>query len=354
MALLNESGGTLSVTCRSGLANRLRVLTSGLALAEATGRSFEMLWPYDNKTCGASFTQLFDSDLPVIDVTSIELEQRIEAESWWFGDAMFEDLPDFVDSAEADLRCIYVSWLVDPEQSAEHRRILDRAYEILAELQPVEEILRLVEASTSKLTHPSVGVHIRRGDFLLTRPEVVGNLDLALEVVESEVARGAVSVFLATDDGAGVSLGRRSGPGEPQGVRTAFRNTFGTALIESQPRSLDRASPIAVADAVVDLWTLRATDVIVGTSMSSFSELAAVGREVRRIDIGGAATPLGLIHRAVLRLGLAPAVESLGRRVYGRDIPASALLRRTGEPFRRIRRRVQLAAARFRSPKLEA
>lgn len=346
--LLDDASRTLSVTCRSGLANRLRVLTSGLALAEATGRSFEMLWPDDNNTCGAGFAELFDSDLPVIDVSTAELETRIEAESWWFGDALFGDLPDFVGVADVDLRCIYVSWLVDPARSSDHRRIFDRAHEILAELRPVDEISRLIEASISKLTHPSVGVHIRRGDFVSARPEVVGNLDLAIEAVQREMERGALSLFLATDDGAEASLDQGSSSAQPQGVREAFRNAFGDAVIESQPRSLDRASPIAVADAIVDLWTLRSTDVIVGTSMSSFSELAAAGREVRRIEVGHAARPLGSVHRAVVGLGLAPFVESIGHRIYGRNIPASALLRRTGEPSRRVRRRVRLAVARRR------
>ena len=43
---MNEASvRTLTVACTSGLSNRLRVLLSGMALAEASGRRFTMYWP---------------------------------------------------------------------------------------------------------------------------------------------------------------------------------------------------------------------------------------------------------------------------------------------------------------------
>ena len=50
----------LEAACILGLCNRLRVLTSGLAVAEATGRSFRMLWPV-TVACAARFGDLFEA-----------------------------------------------------------------------------------------------------------------------------------------------------------------------------------------------------------------------------------------------------------------------------------------------------
>lgn len=342
----------LIVTSQSGLANRLRVLTSGLALAEATGRSFEMLWPNDRHTCGAGFHELFDSDLPVTDLASEALELRLERESWWVGNGLFELVPDFVRADTDHLRCSYVSWLVDVERGDQHRRILERAHTILGTIEPRDDIAALVEASTSRFVEPTVGVHVRRGDFLSARPEVVGNLDAALDAVREQMALGARSIFLATDDGADPRLNEASkglGPAHRQGVREAFREAFGEAVIERLPRSLDRSSPIAVADAVADLWTLRQTDVVVGTATSSFSELATVGRPVQRVDVAGAAEPFGRLDRIISRLGLVSVVVAIGRRIYGRDLPLSALTHRATAPIRLITRPVMALARLLRA-----
>ena len=57
---------TLTVVCRYGLCNRLRVLLSGMVLAEATGRSFRVYWPR-TPHCHAAFGELFENAWGVID-----------------------------------------------------------------------------------------------------------------------------------------------------------------------------------------------------------------------------------------------------------------------------------------------
>ena len=63
----------LTVCCAGGLANRLKVLTSGLALAEATGRAFRMLWPL-SANCAAPFGTLFTGEWSVVDIGQRELD----------------------------------------------------------------------------------------------------------------------------------------------------------------------------------------------------------------------------------------------------------------------------------------
>src|SRR5919109_3526635 len=61
----------LTVFCRAGLSNRLRLLVSAYALAEVAGRSFRMVWPRTRR-CGAAFSELFTNDWPVSDVDHLD------------------------------------------------------------------------------------------------------------------------------------------------------------------------------------------------------------------------------------------------------------------------------------------
>ena len=53
-----QTNRTLTVGAGAGLTARLRILISGMALAEATQRQFRMLWPLTSH-CAAPFNSLF-------------------------------------------------------------------------------------------------------------------------------------------------------------------------------------------------------------------------------------------------------------------------------------------------------
>ena len=55
------------------------------------------------------------------------------------------------------------------------------------------------------------------------------------------------------------------------------------------PRTLDRAVPMAIQDAVVDLWLLRSTNMFVGTALSGFSDLVYFGNDIPYVQISGVA-----------------------------------------------------------------
>lgn len=312
---------TLSVTCSGGLANRLRVLASGVALAEATDRHFEMVWPTARHTCGAGFHQLFDSDLPVRDVPRVA-----DPHTWTMADGHFSPPPDVLLADEPRLRVSHVGWLVDRAKSPAHADVADRAAQIIGELRPLPHLQRRIDDVAAQFRSAVVGVHVRRGDFHAARPDVVANLDLVLATVRERLDAGADSVFLATDDGAPPVMTSRQG--SVDGVRAAFRDAFGAQLVETHPRSLDRGTQEAVEDAVVDLWLLRRCHEIVGTKASSFSELAAVGRAVPLTYCGGKARPHRRLDRLLHDLKLDGVIARWGRRRYGVEVPAVAVTHR--------------------------
>jgi len=57
-------GPSLTVSSTSGLSVRIRLLLSGIAAAERTGRGFAMPW-LRTKDCGAAYHELFENDWPV-------------------------------------------------------------------------------------------------------------------------------------------------------------------------------------------------------------------------------------------------------------------------------------------------
>ncbi|MFO1035723.1 MAG: hypothetical protein U1E45_02660 [Geminicoccaceae bacterium] len=65
---------SLVVTSTSGLCNRIRMLLSGIAVAERTGRHFSMPW-MRTKNCAAAYCELFANDWPVYDARAEEIVQ---------------------------------------------------------------------------------------------------------------------------------------------------------------------------------------------------------------------------------------------------------------------------------------
>ena len=104
---------SLTVFCRWGLSNRIKVLVSGIAIAEATGRDFQMLWPV-GPDCACPFEDLFTNAWNVQTVRSTRSLLRHEVHNW------FGHLPDLLKSEESAITVGYASWLIKPQKYAEH------------------------------------------------------------------------------------------------------------------------------------------------------------------------------------------------------------------------------------------
>lgn len=264
---------TLTVVTNSGLCNRLRVLLSGLALAEATGRCFTMFWPR-TKDCAAGFAELFANPWPVYDVTDEEWANRRPI---FNRERVRYDLL----TADAPTLSLWTSHsLLMPQQFPAHQLLRCRMGELLAIMQPTDAIMARGEAfQTEAFRTRMIGVHLRRGDFRVFEPIMADNTATAMRAVDAYLAQAPdAGILLCTDDGA---LNQYSGKTLPtEGVRTRFVQRYGERVVTTTPRSLDRREPIAIHDALVDLWLLRQTDYFVGTVGSSFSGMAFLGRSV--------------------------------------------------------------------------
>lgn len=295
---------TLTVFCRDGLANRLRVLVSGLALAEATGRRFTMHWEH-TRHCAAGFHDLFTNDWPVLDEDAIDPALNRHAVHPWPTTAGHRLLTD----PRPHIIVGTYTWLIPPDDAGAPD-VGRRCAALLAELEPRPALSARVAAfKAGHFLQPTIGVHLRRGDYVRVRPHLAGNTPEAIAAVDRLLsAVPAAGIFLCTDDGAtDVEIARTT---KAEGVRERFASRYGSRVVWTAPRLADARNIDAVGDAVVDLWLLRQTDAVVGTDRSSFSELAVVGRDVpHRFVRGGVPayrpfTPLSRVpklHGLVLR-----------------------------------------------------
>jgi len=265
---------SLTVGCFTGLADRLTVLLSGAALAEATDRRLAVRWPR-TVHCGAAFGELFRSPWPVLEVS----ESRVRS-------LPLHDMRDrrrrrdLLTATEKDLAVRADGWMIDSEHYPAHVQLEQRCSELLAELKPLPEILDRVESfRCSAFRGRMVGVHLRRADYQLFDAPAAGSTRQVLVAVDGFLEDWPEArVLLCSDDG-----GIDTFTGQTcvaQGVHASFRARYGERVVFTQPRSLDRADPAAIQDALVDLLLLRATDAVVGTQGSSFSAMAAFGRAV--------------------------------------------------------------------------
>lgn len=314
---------TLTVTSSAGMCNRLRVLFSGKALAEATGRAFAMRWQ-PTVACGCPFDQLFENEWNVRPDVFFDAHNAIDmTRTAWVS------VPNFLESPEPSLYVQSYSWLIQPPRHSDHLPLEKRCAELLQELVPIAPIARRVhEFRDAHFRSNMIGVHLRRGDHPRTRPDVAGNLPLALQYVDDWLdEKPDAGVLLCTDDGAPDPYTGRAVNGE--NIATQFRQRYGTRVVFTTPSSLDRRTPQAIQDGLVDLWLLRGTDYFVGTLGSSFSELAPFGRNIPFHQTAVGTPQYQTRVRWLKRLGIHEPLTRWGYREYGRQVPFESLWRRS-------------------------
>jgi hypothetical protein len=241
----------------------------------------------------------------------------------WFG----PPLPDLLTANDAHLVVGHPTWLIKPESYPAHEALRPRCAELLQMLQPVAMIREQVESfRTRHFRRTVIGVHLRRGDHLRSRPDMTGNTASALAEVDRLLTLlPDAGIFLSTDDGA---VHQHTGELRREGVKELFAAHYGERLCFTTPRSLDRREPAAIQDALVDLLLLRQTDAFVGTLSSSFSEMAIFGRVVPAALLGVPLPGYRRVQWLSQVTGLAALLRVLGRWQTGRrDLPLPTLQR---------------------------
>jgi hypothetical protein len=241
-----------------GLCNRMQALDSAIALARACGAELRMIW-YRSANINSTFEDLFVVPDIVTEITEFNLYRwpgRFRRSLYrkyfqWFFDHYLKHKEIPTDDAKlerlaADGR-VYIT---------AYRRFYERGMPY-ADLRPVASLEAIIGSYATTLKK-TIGVHVRRTDNRHARNH--SPLEMFVDLMRQEVVNDdATRFFVAADS--------------PE-VESHLRNEFPERIVTHPKRSLDRSDPLAIEDAMIDLYCLSRCRKLIGSYWSSFSETA--------------------------------------------------------------------------------
>jgi len=251
-----------------GLANRMRTISSATELCKRHNLTLEIIW-FKDPALNTSYKSLFEP---------ITLENVTIREAT-FIDYFLYDRPRLHNffiprlyQMFAFTKCIYEQESLKRFYQNDHyldiatdgRFYLATYVKLIpsdincANLKPVTEIQSRIESLRNKLGKECIGVHIRRGDNLVSISEsplysFTSRMDMEID------SNPEVSFYLATDS---------------DEVKAELIERYGNR-ITTMNHSADRLSESGMRDAVIELYLLTSTKKILGSYHSTYSQIAA-------------------------------------------------------------------------------
>ena len=250
-----------------GLCNRMRVIVGAISLAQKTGGQLTIIWTQDT-TLNARFSDLFEP-IPY-NVIECQLSAwKYKALYHWYKDIRSYKMLDDQWVSEQARGKEYDIWRDKVEGKNLFLQtnldiLFDGDYSVLKPQMSVIKALNNVKCDKN-----TIGLHIRRTDNANAVKYSPTSLFFA-KVEEELKANPQMKFYLATDD-----------PNEEK----AFIEKFGKSILIYQKHSLDRNNPIAIKDALVDLYNLSHCRKIYGSYWSSFSDTAALWSGIEKIEL---------------------------------------------------------------------
>ena len=268
---MRQKGITIVPT--GGLANRMRVVVSALHIADEKTKNVHIVW-HATKECNARWEDLF---LPfqkenVILSEGMRKNSIASKRNLW--------LPKLCRSRDYDkqIECYNPSEMPIETLCDKYDALYISTCYALCDYDsgqlskifyPKEELQKNIANVTSLFAEHTLGVHIRRKDnkqAIMHSPLSDFHHRMDKYLAEYPDAK----IFLCTDDAS---------------VKRHFRQIFKERMITTDAE-LQRNTLTGMQDAVVDLWCLAATSLVVGSYYSSFSDTAT--------ELGG--QPLEIIN----------------------------------------------------------
>jgi hypothetical protein len=256
-----------------GLANRLRVIDSALALANDYNHSLRVIWEKSFEI-NCEFYKIISPgpEFEIIETRANAVRKRINNRlprlmhkigiKYPFGYnnvLLTNDIQIIKDQGNDFSFCassekIYIANIHFFYRSTDYYW-----------LKPSPAIEDKARKYTGMFPKNSIGIHIRRTDNIESIRH--SPLELFIEKMQIELDKNPHSAFfLATDS---------------KSDEKKLKEIFGKKIM-SCPKVLDRNSEQGIFDAMVDLYCLASTKKIIGSYFSSFSELAA---QINKIEL---------------------------------------------------------------------
>lgn len=248
---------------RGGLCNRMRALGSAIALSKNINKPLQVIWRR-NHHLNCNFEALF--------LIPPSIQNLIQVDSTELLEGCSEMLPVVYDQCIDD-SCIrrLVQQKYNFEELSSCKAVFiwtgDLFYKtkhLFREFVPIDPLQKIIQ-SYAKDFKNVFGVHIRRTDNV--RAIRYSPMAKYIELMEKEIAHnGSLRFFLATDS-----------PDDEAQLKMLFPDR----IITHPKRSLNRNDPLAIEDALIDLFCLSKCQKLIGSHWSSFTNVAA---EINGID----------------------------------------------------------------------
>lgn len=240
----------------AGLCNRMRTIAAATVLAELLGRKMVVVWASD-ATLNASFRSLF-KPLP-FKVFDVKLKSFCQRLIWHFCTKILR------------YKVYDDKWIYDNARGKDFstwKKLIGGGIYLYASSdifisQGEYSIFKITEEIKQQTLHSHngiIGIHIRRTDNEMSIKH--SPTELFINKIRQELQQNPTQQFyLATDDEV-----------EEQRIKQMFHDN----IIVYKKQSLDRNDPVAIRDAVIDLYNLAHCKKIYGSYYSSFSDIAAL------------------------------------------------------------------------------
>ncbi len=256
----------------AGLANRMRALASGIAIAKKLNTKLICIW-IENNELNARFDQLFEK------IDGIEFRTKKKKYNYLkFSNQkklhrkILAKLINKIIGIDYNLKEKDIlkipsenrrEFIID--EAKKHKNVYLRTCEqygvIDAELKllkPTKEIIEIIKSVSFNFTPNTIGIHIRRTDHLKSIQN--SPTSLFIEKIQQNISLNPdVNFFLSTDD-----------PSVEQELKTLFGNK-----IICFEKTFSRETLIGIQHAMVDMYCLSKCKMIYGSYWSSFSGMAA-------------------------------------------------------------------------------
>lgn len=259
-----------------GLANRIRTIASALTLAEHSEHELRIIWFKDNGL-NCRFDQLFCPpqafpQVTVREATHMDLLRYDRprrrnlflprfAQRFLFDECLYEQQIPLLMEQHFDFGLWAKVWLPGGKHlyMASYSAFYPYQPELLRNFfVPTEAIRRRATEVTRSFDSHTIGVHIRRTDNV--QSIALSPLSLFIGQMEKELADNPLANFYVASD-------------SPEDKEALCRH-FGDR-IRTHRFSADRRRADGIQDALAEMLVLSATQKIIGSCWSSFSEIAA-------------------------------------------------------------------------------
>ncbi|TSD65871.1 hypothetical protein FFF34_000280 [Inquilinus sp. KBS0705] len=255
-----------------GLANRMRVIASCIALKQVLKTQLTIVWN-ENAELNCPYHLLFEDEgifnirpknkldyhtrslnhMSGLQKLKTKLVNKITGINYTLNDS---DILNLVLPGKLDIHEVVRQNKNVYIQTCQEFGVADMAYK---HFKPTSALSKKINDITDAFNPYTIGVHIRRTD----NKQAIQNSPISLFIAQMHKEleqQNATKFFLCTDDIA---------------VQDTMKAEFGDKVLIHHKEVIDRNSVKGIQDALIDMYCLAKTSKILGSYWSSFSEVAA-------------------------------------------------------------------------------